>query len=84
MKIAYDKKLHFLAGLLIAFTVSYIMNDVRIGMLAATLAGLGKEIVDEGRYGGFDYQDIIATIIGGVAGIILFIAWMMRESLFGL
>jgi hypothetical protein len=35
-------------------------------MLVVLVAAAGKELIDEIRYGGFDYKDLIATLLGGL------------------
>jgi hypothetical protein len=35
-------------------------------MLVVFVAAAGKELIDEIRYGGFDYKDLIATLLGGL------------------
>jgi hypothetical protein len=39
------------------------------GIGSVAVAGLGKEIWDEIEYGGFDVNDLGATMIGGVVGV---------------
>jgi len=69
-----DKMLHFGAGYIIgsatsAMTYNFkINNHIELGIGAATLAGLGKEITDQYVYKGFDVMDAVATVAGGVCG----------------
>jgi hypothetical protein len=69
-----DKMLHFGAGYIIGSATSAttynfkINNHIEIGIGAATLAGLGKELRDEHIYKGFDVMDAVATVAGGVCG----------------
>ena len=56
-------------------------NPVLIGGLAATLAGLGKEIKDEIDYGGFDGKDLIVTSLSGFAASWLTNEFMNLESM---
>lgn len=51
--------LHIWAGLLIAFT------SKKHGLIFAVLAGLGKELLDQYMYGGFDVIDMLCTVGGG-------------------
>ena len=69
-----DKMLHFGAGYIIGSATSAITynfkinNHIEIGIGAATLAALGKELRDEHVYQGFDVMDAVATVAGGVCG----------------
>jgi VanZ family protein len=71
-----DKMLHFGAGYIIGSATSAITynfkinNHIEIGIGAATLAGLGKELRDQYVYKGFDVMDAVATGAGGVCGIL--------------
>ena len=60
MNIGVDKKLHFLGGACIYFTVE--------SLLVVAIIGLLKEVWDEYDYGGFDYVDLLATVLGGIVG----------------
>ena len=71
---AYDKKLHFAAGLLIAISVGFF-NAPLYGIAAAIFAGMLKECRDWGCYRGFDWRDMVVTWLGGFVG---FIAMMLR------
>lgn len=73
-QIAKDKKLHFGAGLVIGGATNAIVyaktkNKTKAfvwGMVATSVAGLGKELYDEHTYNGFDSKDLGATILGGL------------------
>ena len=71
---AYDKKLHFIAGLCIAGIAMilgyYICGIVNLwfGLFFGVLAGLLKEVKDEITYGGFDKYDMYATWAGSLLG----------------
>ena len=41
------------------------------GIIALVVAAVGKEIYDQWRYKGFDYKDLIATLLGGLVYIII-------------
>lgn len=57
-----DKMMHLVAGFFICiFFGPYIM----------TLTAVGKEILDEYEYKGFDLKDLIVTLAGGFLGLIL-------------
>lgn len=73
-KIPYDKRLHFIAGLLIFLVVSIAINPT-CGLLTAMAAGVAKEVIDYLDYGGPDVIDCLATWLGGGIGyaiVILF------------
>jgi hypothetical protein len=52
-----DKLLHLILGF-------FIM--VFGGWISLLIAAIGKEVWDEYTYGGADYKDFIATIVGGL------------------
>lgn len=63
-----DKMLHFIAGLMItAFVAVVTPRFAPLAVTVAVIAGLAKELRDEIAYGGFDWNDLLATILGGVA-----------------
>lgn len=53
-----DRQKHLLVGMLLGF----------LSIILAIAGGLYKEIKDQKDYKGFDWYDILATIIGGVIG----------------
>lgn len=63
-KIPYDKKLHFIAGLLIFLAVSIAISPT-CGLLTSMIAGVAKEIKDYLDYGSPDVIDCLATWLGG-------------------
>ena len=72
MKIPYDKKLHFLAGLLICIIASVAVNPT-YGLAFAMTAGVFKEVYDWYDYGGPDVYDCLATWLGGFVGYAIMI-----------
>jgi hypothetical protein len=66
-KIPHDKKLHFIAGLLIFLAVSIVINP-NCGLITSTVAGVVKEVKDYLDYGGPDVIDCLATWLGGLIG----------------
>lgn len=59
--------LHFIAGLMItAFVAVIVPRFAPIAMTVAVVAGFAKEVRDEIVYGGFDWYDLLATVLGGV------------------
>ena len=63
--IPLDKANHFIYGFFIFILSQCFFNDY-YSMAIVFLFALGKEIKDEITYKGFDYKDIIATIIPSV------------------
>ena len=62
-----DKMLHFIVGMLITAIAAVIVpRFAPIAMTVAVVAGFAKELRDEIAYGGFDWKDLLATVIGGV------------------
>ena len=65
--VPHDKLLHFIAGMLI--TALFAVVFARFAPFAVTVAivaGFAKEAYDEWSYGGWDWDDLLATIVGGV------------------
>lgn len=60
-----DKLLHFIAGMGICL-VCAIFFPVWLALLVATVCGWGKEILDQVVYNGFDWVDLLATVLGGL------------------
>lgn len=71
---AYDKKLHFIAGLCISvlamllYFYYYGTVNVWLGLGGGMVAGVAKEVKDEITYGGFDSLDMYATWAGSLLG----------------
>ena len=64
-----DKLVHFLCGLVIALTVG-LYTAPCIGLIAAVLAGVAKEIYDiKGTK--FNILDFVYTSFGGFLGILI-------------
>lgn len=74
-RVGWDKLLHFVAGFAITCCVALAGVD-KLGMtswqgavcgfFAASLVGLAKELLDES----FDWKDLAATALGGLAVLI--------------
>ncbi|MEI6478515.1 MAG: hypothetical protein WCO52_06025 [bacterium] len=64
-----DKRAHALGGWAIAATLSPTIGPL-YALLAATVAGAAKEGVDSLGYGTPDWYDFIATVAGGVIGVL--------------
>lgn len=71
---AYDKKLHFIAGLcisVVAVLLYYLCcgtTNLWLGLGCGVVAGVAKEVKDEITYGGFDSLDMYATWAGSLLG----------------
>ena len=59
-----DKVLHFAAGMVVCLIVFIPLGNY-YALLAAVMAGLGKEIRDKISYGRFDWLDLLVTVAGG-------------------
>lgn len=67
-----DKLLHFLAGAVIGFSATEMLNWIA-GILSVILAAIGKEVYDKYHPNHtVDIYDAIATVLGGILAII----WM--------
>jgi hypothetical protein len=63
--IAQDKANHFLYGFLIFIISQYFLNDYfSFGVVFAF--ALGKEIKDQIVYKGFDYKDLLVTLLPSI------------------
>lgn len=63
--IAQDKANHFLYGFLIFIVSQYFLNDyLSFGVVFAF--ALGKEIKDQIVYKGFDYKDLLFTLLPSI------------------
>lgn len=67
--IAYDKKLHIIAGFIIGLAGAYFFGSAPLGFGLSCLAGLSKEVYDKvsgkGTPEGLDW---LATCLGGMFG----------------
>jgi hypothetical protein len=63
--IAQDKANHFIYGFLI-FIISQIFLNDYLSFGIVFLFALGKEVKDQIVYKGFDYKDLIATLIPSI------------------
>lgn len=60
--IPHDKANHAIYGIVI-FMISNIFLNEYYSFGIVCLFAIGKEIYDQYDYGGFDYKDVLATII---------------------
>lgn len=71
---AYDKKLHFIAGLCITCIavllcyMCYGTSNLWLGLGCGVAAGVAKEVYDYMDYGLFDKQDMLYTWAGALLG----------------
>lgn len=65
-----DKFCHFGAGFIIA-VISFIFLPGAWVLIPLVTAAVLKEAIDEYNYGGADFFDLFATILGGVIGIMI-------------
>ena len=72
MRLPIDKQAHFLAGYCIAMTAALLL-PAWYGFLISTVAGLLKETYDHiSKRGTPDRWDALATMLGALAGEIIF------------
>lgn len=65
---AQDKQSHSAVGAAIAGLATLIAEDRAVGLGAAALAGVAKELYDRQRGGPFSTADVLWTVGGGIAG----------------
>lgn len=70
MNVTPDKVLHALAGVALAVAGMMIAGPVG-GIVLAAIGGIGKEIVDYFGAGTAEVDDALATILGGIATVVL-------------
>lgn len=71
-EIKIDKSLHFIVAYIIFDVVYTICNrfslpiwlSITIAFIIASIALVGKELIDEKKYNGFDWYDIFAGYLG--------------------
>ena len=65
-----DKQLHFLGGIVLALAFGLFLG-AWVGLTAAIIAGIAKELYDMTGRGTPDVMDAVATIVGGLVGFTL-------------
>src|SRR6056297_2568183 len=74
-QVSEDKVLHFVGGNLFGMVGAGLANQISDGNRAWTFAGSvggslligsAKEGIDQNQYGGWDNEDLLATVLGGV------------------
>jgi len=75
--IGFDKVLHFIAGFLvysithvIGIYINIVLSPLFI-MLIVLFMGIAKEIFDQFTQGDVEVADVVATVIGGFAGLVV-------------
>ena len=63
-----DKQKHFAVGAGLAALATVIAKDRAVGIGAAVVAGVAKELYDRRHGGRFSTADVVWTVAGGVAG----------------
>jgi ABC-type xylose transport system permease subunit len=73
LKLAYDKKLHIIAGLLVAVVSHSLTESLWVAFIASLVVGAAKEAYDATGRGTVDLWDFVATAAGGLlfVGILL-------------
>jgi len=72
LKSVNDKVLHFAAGFLITFILSFVTDNIT-ALGGAIVSGIAKECYDEYQQDGvFNVKDMVATWIGGCVGFALY------------
>ena len=70
-----DKYMHIVVGLVVAAFVALVIPTGRLWcFLPVVVIGFAKEVYDEVDYGGFDWFDLLYTLVGGL--IIQIFAWL--------
>lgn len=70
-----DKQLHFIAGFIISMIVILITSSISAGLIVTFFMAFYKEFKDEMDYAGFDWMDLLATMIGGILFALIFSIW---------
>jgi uncharacterized protein YfiM (DUF2279 family) len=64
-----DKQLHYIASAGVSYAYYEYSGNITESILVCTAIGLGKEFLDEKRYGGFSHGDLIADTAGCLTGV---------------
>ena len=76
MKIQEDKLMHGIAGFIFGLFICFMAKSCALALLAAVILGILKEIYDHFDHGTVEVLDAVATVLGGVVGVILIKAMM--------
>lgn len=63
--IPLDKANHFIYGFVIFILSNIALNDL-YSLLVVFIFAIGKEIKDQIVYKGFDYKDLLTTLLPGI------------------
>ena len=74
--IQQDKIKHFIAGAIASIVVYVATFNATIAVSFAVLLGVGKEVYDAQGHGMVEVLDAVATVLGGIVGVILIRAVM--------
>ncbi|MGX7004125.1 hypothetical protein [Caballeronia sp. KNU42] len=66
-----DKCLHVIAGVVI-FALAHVVSW-QLGIAAVLLVGIAKEILDHFTGGDVSVWDVVATLAGGLLGLLCFV-----------
>jgi hypothetical protein len=69
--IPQDKCLHVIAGVVI-FAIAHFVSW-QVGMAAVLVIGIAKEILDHFTGGDVSVWDVVATVAGGLLGLLCFV-----------
>ena len=72
--IGIDKYYHFGVGFVIALVIAFITSSIIGALFVTAFIGVGKEFYDTNTTG-FSIADIIATILGGILGCLIYLLW---------
>lgn len=73
-----DKKLHFGFSTMLGLTLTALPQNRTFGFSACMGIGLGKELLDEWTYGGFDEHDLVWDAAGCALGT--YLGWTIMEN----
>lgn len=87
-QIQEDKILHFIGGAFVSGTTSLIVYDQTkstkkafiYGLASGLLVGVGKELLDESKYKGWDNNDLLATVLGSITITIPLNFWEKKRN----
>lgn len=76
MQIPQDKLLHLVAGSIASALAYLIFQNLTLAIGVSVVFGVGKEVYDSRGHGTVEVLDAVATVFGGVVGVILIRAVM--------
>ncbi len=71
MQIPRDKLLHFVAGSIASALAYLITQNLTLAIGVTVFLGVGKEVWDSQGHGTVEVFDAVATVLGGIVGVIL-------------